>query len=159
MFILIWLADLIDGVLDALGGIHWLFARRYIMVFLMGVTVSVAACLTHGIGNWWLGFLVLPAMGTFTLGYPSGQNWGRGLWLFIQAIALSLGLAVLGHLGIYWDFLNVHVHLVGRLACWITFSIFVVLAGLLGGIYKNWYAPLGDLVTGCYLGLLSFFVC
>jgi hypothetical protein len=143
MFLLILLSDLIGGILDALGGYHWLFARRYIMPFLFGVVASVSAVIyEHNLSSWWIGILVLPAMGTMTLGYPNGKNSGRGLWLFIQAVALSLGLTIFHH--ILWT--------------WFVFIPYVVLAGVLGGIYKNWKQTVGDFVTGTYLGCILWFV-
>ena len=143
MPLLILVSDFIGGVLDALGGYHWLFARRFILPFVLGAIASVSGCVHAGnLSEWWIGFLCLPAMGTMTLGYPSGDNWGRGLWLFIQAIALGIGLTVFHH--IMWS--------------WFVFVPYVILAGALGGIYKNWKQTVGDFVTGTYLGTILFFV-
>lgn len=144
----------ICGILDALGGFHWLFARRYILPFLMGLSASIIACLTeHSLHNFWIGFMCLPCMGTFSLGYPKGGlagNSGRGLWLFIQAVALSLGLAITQHLGLPADWLHVN--------SWFIFTPYIILAGVLGGVYKNWLQTVGDFITGTYLGLLLIFI-
>jgi hypothetical protein len=126
--------DVACGMLDSLGGFHWLFCRRYIMPAVIAVAVSYFSHV------WWLGVLCLPSMGTLCIGYPSGSNWGRGLWLFIQAIALSLGCVLLGHL-----------------AWWIAVP-YIVGAGFLGGIYKNWPQVVGDFLTGFYLSIFIFFI-
>lgn len=127
-------ADILGGVLNALGGFHWLFCRRFILPFVIGVSASIVA---HA---WWLGIAVLPAMGTLCLGYPSGANWGRGFWLFIQAVAFGLGITALGHL------------------TWFVFIPYAIGAGVLGGLYKNIEQVLGDFITGCYLSGIIFFV-
>lgn len=128
------ISDILAGVLDALGGWHWLFARRFIMPFVLGVVISIVS---H---TWWLGLTVLPVMGTLTLGYFSGKNWGRGLWLFLQAVVIGLGCFLLHHLA------------------WYFYIPYIVGAGVLGGIYKNWQQKIGDLITGGYLGLIVFLV-
>jgi hypothetical protein len=99
------------------------------MPVILGVISSISC---H---SWWVGVLCLPACGTLCLGYFSGENWGRALWLFVQAIALGLGLTL-------FHFLS-----------WWLFIPYCVLSGVLGGIYKNWYQPVGDFITGFYLSL------
>lgn len=136
MILIKLLTDLTCGVLNSLGGFCWLPARRFIMPFVIGVSFFL---ITH---IWWTLFLPLPAMGTLCLGYSKDGNSGRGLWLFIQAGALSLGITLTGH--IFYS--------------WICFIPYVVLAGVLGGIYKNWPQTIGDLITGCYLGSILFLV-
>jgi hypothetical protein len=79
-------------------------------------------------------------MGPLTLKYFSGENWGRALWLFVQAIALSIGLLILHHI------------------IWVEFLIYIIGAFGLGWIYKDWKQTIGDFVTGSYLGLLVFIV-
>jgi len=78
---------------------------------------------------------VLPAIGTLCLGYFNGKNWGRALWLFVQAIALSTGLLIFHHL-MWWIFIP-----------------YIIGAGILGGMYKNWPQVIGDAITGVYLSL------
>lgn len=141
MIWLILISDTVGGILDALGGYHWLFARRYIMPFVFGVVVSI---ITH---IWWLGVLVWPAMGTLTLPYSGkephvwmGTWWWRGIWLSIQALALSIGLVIFHHLAFGVSIL------------------YIILAGGLGSIYKDWKQTVGDFVTGAYLGTILFFV-
>ena len=123
------LVDIICGALNSWGGYDFLAARRFIMPVVLGVCSSIVC------GVWWVGILCLPACGTLCLGYFSGQNWGRALWLFVQAIALSAGLLLTGHL------------------VWYLFFVYIIIAGVLGGIYKNWKQPIGDLITGIYLSL------
>jgi len=125
---------LLCGILDALGGWRFIWMRRFIMPSVIGVTVSLV---TH---VWWCGLLTLPVMGTLCLGYFSGQNWGRGLWLFTQAVVISIGLTITGHMA------------------WYYFLGYTVIAGFLGGIYKNWQQNVGDFVTGCWLGTVVLFV-
>ncbi len=126
--------DICCGALDAWGGYSWHNARRFIMPCLIAISVSTIT------GVWWLGLTVLPVMGTLCLGYFSGQNWGRALWLFTQAMVISLPLLVLSHLQWYW------------------FVPYVIGAGLLGGLYKNWKQVYGDFITGCWLGLIVLMV-
>ena len=129
MWLIKLLTDFICGALDSLGGYHWLFCRRFIMPSVLAVCSSLVC------GVWWIGILCLPACGTRCLGYFSGQNWGRALWLFTQAVALSIGLLLFHHLA------------------WYFFVPYIVGAGIRGGIYKNWYQPVGDFITGFYLSL------
>lgn len=122
------------GALNALGGGGFLWMRRYVMPIILGVGMAI---ITH---TWWVAFLTWPAIGTLSLGYFSGANWGRGLWLFVQAIALSTGLMLTHHISL------------------IMMIPYVIGAGLLGGLYKNWPQIIGDFITGCYLGLVIFLV-
>ena len=126
--------DAICGVLNSLGGWHFLWMRRFCMPVLLAVT----ACFC--LHPWYYGALCLPAIGTLCLKYFSGENWGRGLWLFVQAIALAVGLTLTGHLA------------------WFIFVPYCIGSGILGGIYKNWFQPIGDLIAGVYLGLFILFV-
>lgn len=139
------IADFICGILDALGGYHWLFARRYIMPFIC----ALMACLASQ--TWWLGLTMLPAMGTLTIGYPfNGNNFGRGLWLFVQAAVFGAGACFTGHLMLDLWFIHLHGLMI--------YVPYVILAGLLGGIYKNWKQTVGDMVTGTYLCSIILFI-
>lgn len=129
------------GALNSWGGYSWHNARRFLMPILLAGEASFIAWQKNQ-KNWWVGLMVLPVIGTLCLGYPSGKNWGRALWLFLQAVLIGLGLTITHHL----------------LGTWFTFSMYAVLAGVLGGLYKNWWQPLGDFVAGCYLGSIMFFV-
>ena len=122
------------GVLDALGGHSFLWMRRYMIPIVLGVCFSI---ITH---VWWVGLMVLPTIGTLSLGYGKAGNAGRGFWLFLQAFVIALGVTLTGHLS------------------WFIFVPYVVIAGVLGGIYKNWQQILGDLVTGTWLGIVVLFV-
>jgi hypothetical protein len=64
---------LLAGALNSLGGFHWLFCRRFIMPFILGVSVSV---ICH---TWWLGITVLPVMGTLCMGYFGTGNAGASV--------------------------------------------------------------------------------
>ncbi len=126
--------DLCCGALDAWGGHSWHNARRFIMPALIAIAVSTIT------GVWWLGITILPVMGTLCLGYFSGENWGRALWLFTQAVVIGLGCSLLGHLS------------------WYFYIPYIIGAGLLGGLYKNWKQIYGDFITGSYLGIIIFLV-
>lgn len=126
--------SLLCGILDAWGGHNFLPARRFIMPVMLGVSISIVC------NVWWLGFVVLPVIGTLCLGYFDPGNAGRALWLFLQAVNIGLGLVFTGHLAWYW------------------FLGYIVIAGILGGIYKNWKQIIGDIVTGSWLGAVIFFV-
>ncbi len=89
---------------------------------------------------WWTGIFVLPVIGTLCLGYFSGNNWGRALWLFIQAVVIGLGCLLTGHLN------------------WYFYIPYIIGAGVLGGLYKNWKQYIGDFIAGSYLGLIVLFV-
>lgn len=128
------ISDILCGVLNALGGWKFLWMRRYIMPVIIGLTVSLVTRV------WWLGFLVLPVIGTLTLGYFSASNWGRALWLFLQSIAISLPLFIFNHIE------------------WYFYIPYILGAGILGGFYKNWEQVYGDFVTGFYLGSIIYFI-
>lgn len=139
---MIWtkiIVDILCGVLNAIGGYCWHNARRYIMPVLLGGEVGLIAWQNKK-KDWWAGLLVIPVIGTLCLGYFSGANWGRGLWLFLQAFVIGIGLTITGHLLFY------------------IFIPYAIGAGILGGIYKNWQQILGDFIAGTYLGLIVFFV-
>lgn len=120
--------------LNAAGGAFQHNYRRFVMPVILAISVSF---ITH---IWWVGLIVLPVIGTLCLGYFSGKNWGRALWLFLQAVMISIGLTITGHVSL------------------IIMIPYVIGSGLLGGIYKNWYQPIGDAITGCYLGSIILFV-
>jgi hypothetical protein len=58
-------------------------------------------------------------MGTLSIGYFSGHNWGRALWLFMQANVIAIPILVSGHL---W---------------WYAYVAYIILSGIIGGMYKN----------------------
>lgn len=135
------ISTFIDGILNALGGYHWLFERRYIMPVLFALISSIIIGLhAHTFKFWWVFFLPLPVIGTLTLPYINSKNSGRALWLFIQAIAMGLGLTLFHYIS------------------WFIFLGYIILAGILGGIYKNWKQVIGDFISGSYLGCLIFFI-
>ena len=133
------IVDLLCGVLNAIGGYCWHNARRYIMPILLGGEAGLIIWEKKK-KDWWAGLLILPVIGTLCLGYFSGKNWGRGLWLFLQTLVIGLGLTITGHI------------------FWFIYIPYIVLAGVLGGIYKNWNQILGDAIAGVYLGSILFFI-
>ena len=129
------------GVLNALGGYHWLFCRRYIMPVLFGGEATLLAWEKKK-QDWWAGLLILPVIGTLCLAYKNfgTGNLSRALWLLVQALVISIGLTLTGH--IFW---------------YVSIG-YVVGAGVWGGLYRNWYQPLGDFVVGTWLGCIVFFI-
>lgn len=128
------ICDLICGSLNAWGGYSWHNSRRFLMPIVIAITVSYISHI------WYLGFMVLPVIGTLCLGYFSDKNWGRALWLFLQAFVIGIVLLITGHIDL------------------ISYILYIICAGILGGIYKNWNQIKGDFITGSYLGLIVFFV-
>jgi hypothetical protein len=126
--------DLICGALNAWGGYSWHNARRFIMPTMIGLAVAFITSV------WWAMFLPLPAMGTLCLGYHSYGNFGRALWIGLQCFALGLGLLLTGHL--HWYF----------------YLPYIVGGCVLGGLYRNWQQIIGDICTGCYMGLIIFLI-
>lgn len=122
------------GALNAWGGYSWHNARRFIMPVLLAVTISFV------LHSWLLGFLILPVIGTLCLGYFRLGNFGRGLWLFLQAVVIGLGLFLTGHL------------------TWYFYLLYAVGAGILGGSLVSVYQPIGDVIEGCWLGLIVLFI-
>ena len=134
--------DLICGILNALGGYHWLFCRRYIMPFV----ISVETCLIEWQKKdkqWWEGLLILPVMGTLCLGYffkKENNAWGRCLWFTLQALVIGTGCLLTGHI------------------VWYFYIGYIIGSVVLGYIYKDWQQIIGDIVTGCYLGSIIFLI-
>ena len=128
------ITDVICAALNALGGYHWLYMRRFIMPAVIGVSMAIT---TH---LWWVALLPLPAMGTLCMGYPKLGDFGRALWLFIQAVAIGLGVMLFGHLA------------------WYFFFPYIIAAGLLGFIYSSWQQIIGDSIAGFWLGIVVLFV-
>ncbi len=122
------------GALNALGGYHWLFCRRYIMPFILAVGFSIV---TH---TWWVGSMVLPVMGTLCLGYFKIKNQflSRGGWLALQAFVIGIGVFLTGHLP------------------WFLYVPNVVLAFVAGGLLYNMKQIEGDVLFGIILALDIF---
>jgi len=124
--------DAICGVLNAIGGYCWLAARRYIMPCMIAIGVSLQS------GTWWLGFTVLPVMGTLCLGYFGKGFLGRGLWLFVQAVVIAAGSTITNHL------------------MWYFALPYVIGAFLLGGLLYDIEQFVGDFIFGCWLSIIIF---
>ena len=134
MIFLKLITDLCCGACDALGGWHILWMRRYLMPALIGITCAIV---TH---TWWVVFLPLPCMGTLCIGYSKDGNLGRALWIGLQCLVLGLGLCIFGHL------------------IWYFYLPYIIGGCVLGGLYRNWEQILGDIVTGCWLGLIVLII-
>lgn len=126
--------DILCGISNSIGGYSQHNFRRFIMPILLALSVFFITNI------WWCGLLVLPVIGTLCLKYFSDKNWGRALWVFLQAVVIGLGLTITGHVS------------------WVIYIPYIIGAGILGGIYKNWWQPLGDFIVGLYIGLIVFFV-
>lgn len=120
------------GVLNSLGGYCALYCRRFIMPFVIALTVSI---LTH---IFWLGLIVLPSILTLSFGYKrfGSGNFSRALWLVVQGFALGIGLTLTHHLSLF------------------LFLPYILTLGVLGGTLVRVWQPLGDLIEGCFLGII-----
>lgn len=126
--------DILCGILNSLGGYHWLFCRRYIMPVVLAVAFSLI------IHVWWVGLMVLPVMGTLCLGYFPWGWFGRASWLGLQAVVIGAGACLTGHFAWYFYF-----------PC-------VVLAFLAGGLLYDLQQIYGDVIFGMILALPLFFI-
>lgn len=120
---------IVCGALNALGGYHWLFCRRYIMPFVLAIGFFIVT------QNVWVGLTVLPVIGTLCLGYFGNGFWGRGSWLALQAFVIGLGAFVTGHL------------------VWFLYAPNVLLALLAGGFLYNISQIEGDVFFGLILSI------
>lgn len=129
------------GTLNAIGGAFWHNARRFIMPILLGGEDSLIIW-ENKKKDWWAGLLVIPVIGTLILGYKRfGEgNLSRALWLLVQAAVIGLGMTITGHI------------------LWLIYVPYIIGAGVLGGLYKNWWQPLGDFIAGSYLSMIVLFV-
>lgn len=124
----------IAGIIDAMGGYRFLWARRYLMPFLIGVGISVATQM------WWTGFLVLPALGTLCIGYSGGKWLIRGLWMALQAFAIGLGLFL------------------AHFIAWYFYVPYILISGILGATLYNIDQVVGDFIFGSFLASIVFMV-
>lgn len=130
--------DILCGALNALGGWHFLWMRRYIMPVFLAITFSFV---TH---IWWIGLLTLPTIGTLCLGYKDfvflGNTVGRGLWLACQALVIAFGVCITDHLSLFF------------------YLPYVVVAFGLGAWLYRIEQVIGDIIFGIWLGSIVFFV-
>lgn len=127
----------ICGILFAWGGYSFLIARRFIMPFILAIAVIIAT------GVWWCGLMVLPSMGTLTLGYKNfGQgNFARAIWLGLQALIIAAGLTLTHHL------------------IWPVYAVYALIAAILAGILNNRLPQIwGDIIFGAWLGAIVLLV-
>ena len=137
----------IGGLLDALGGFHFLFCRRYIMPFLLGLGISTISFIFNPVWySWLVGIAVLPMMGTLTLKYMSGSNFGRAEWLLLQAVTGGLFLTLIS--------LFFHTHFLA----WYLYIFYGIGAGVGGYNYKDINQFKGDWWTGstCLCSLVLY---
>ena len=104
------------------------------MPILLAVNASIF------VHTWWVGLMLLPACGTLCIGYSKDGNFGRALWIGLQCFVLGLGLLLTHHLS------------------WLFFVPYILLGCVLGGFYRNWFQPIGDAITGCWMGCIVFLV-
>jgi hypothetical protein len=130
------LTNLICGGLDSWGGYNFIAARRFIMPSVLSLRVWMVT------GQWWTMILIWPMMATLTLKYFNGDNAGRAEWVWLQAVVGGLGLTIAWH--------TVGGHHIHYLVWWVYVG-YIALAGVLGGLYKNWKQWKGDLAVGAYL--------
>jgi hypothetical protein len=129
----------VGGLLDALGGDHWLFCRRIMMPFLLGIGISAVVFSFYDEWyNWLTLILIMPMWGTLSLPYSNDGNFGRALWMVLSAVTGGLFLVLLSCF--------CHTHL---LAWWL-YIAYIVIAGIFGGKYKNWKQFKGDWITGSF---------
>jgi hypothetical protein len=128
------IVSLICGVCDAIGGWHLLYFRRYFIPIILGVSFVFIT------NVWWTLFLPLPAIGTLSIGYSKDGNFGRALWIGLQCFVFGLGMVLVHHLAL------------------VLYIPYIILGCVLGGLYRNWNQIIGDMITGCYMGLIIFLV-
>lgn len=130
------IVDLICGALFSWGGFSWHNARRFIMPCVIAVMVYFT---TH---IWWTALMILPVMGTLCLGYKNfgDGSFSRGCWLFVQAVVIGIGLLLTHHLA------------------WYIYIPYIIVAGVLGGTLYNLNQVIGDIIFGCWLGIIVLFV-
>lgn len=138
---MIWLelsTIFICGILNSMGGYHWLFCRRYIMPVVLAITFSIV------IHIWWIGITVLPVISTLCLSYKDfgflGNAVSRGLWLASQALVLAFGVCIAGHLA------------------WFFYVPYVLLAFVLGFTLFNLTQIIGDIIFGILLSSIILFL-
>lgn len=126
--------DGICGVLFSFGGWHFLWMRRYLMPVLIAISVSI---ITH---SWWIGITVLPVIGTLCLGYFGSNFFGRGLWLFLQAVVIGACSFLTDHLA------------------WYFYIPYCVISFVLAASLYNIFQIIGDIIFGVALGSIVFLV-
>ena len=137
----------IGGLLDAIGGDCLIEMRRYAMPALISIGISIITFTFHPVWYAWLtGSLVWPVMGTLTLKYMSGDNFGRAEWLWLQSVVFGLFLVVVG--------VFLHAHLLA----WYLYIWYILSTGVWGGLYKNWKQWDGDWITGSWLCSIILYV-
>ena len=148
--VIILVVMFVGGLLDAIGGWHIIQMRRYAMPALLSIGIGTLNYIFNPVWvSWLICIAIWPMMGTLTLKYMSGDNFGRAEWLFLQAVTGGIFLTLIS--------LFFHCHI---LAWWL-FIIYSIIAGIGGGTYKNVNQFKGDFWTGslclCSLILYVFF--
>jgi hypothetical protein len=130
-----------SGCLFAWGGYNFLLARR----LFMPIVISAALLfLTHSLWS----LAAITAYGCLCLGYGDnspfrhifGNGWGRGVWGFLVAFALSLAMFITGHLP------------------WYLFLIYAGLGFTLENALKDIPQIVGDFIIGAGFGSIVLFI-
>lgn len=94
---------ILSAFLFAWGGYSWHNARRYLMPFVITITLLI-------ITNYdWRCLTSLSSVLFLSIGYGEksvfhhifGNGWGRGMWALLVAGSISVGLFLTGHLAWY----------------------------------------------------------
>jgi hypothetical protein len=145
--VIILVVMFLGGLLDAIGGDDIIELRRYAMPALLSIGVGTLNYIFNPVWvSWLICIAIWPMMGTLTLKYMSGDNFGRAEWLFLQAVTGGIFITLIS--------LFFHCHI---LAWWL-FIIYSIIAGIGGGTYKNVNQFKGDFWTGslCLCSLILY---
>lgn len=132
---------LICAGLFSYGGFSWHNARRFLMPLILTITCSMA------VHAFW-GLTMLLSIVFLCIGYGDksafrhifGNGWGRGVWGFLVALALSLGLFLTGHIA------------------WYFFAGYLALNFTLENALKNINQVVGDLIIGAGFASIIFLI-
>ena len=129
------------GVLFSLGGIHWLYCRRFIMPSVLAFEAAFIEWKNKD-KKWWEGFVVLPVIAILCLAYKDfgSGKFSRGCWLFVVFAVPAAGLVLTGHL------------------FWLYAIPYAIMGGVLGGLLISVWQPLGDFIYGFAFGLIGFLI-
>ena len=132
---------LLCAALFAWGGYSFNKARRFIM------PVVLACACWYLTGSIW-SLTMLTSAGFLCMGYGEDAPlvhvfsgcWGRGVWGFLVALSLSLGLFLTGHLAWYW------------------FACYLVIGFSFEPMFKNLPQVIGDCLIGAGFGSIVFMI-
>ena len=133
-FIFKFLCTIVCGMCFSLGGTSFIEERRFTMPVILSYLILLMTW------KWYIALMVIPVMGTLTLGYFGPKFWGRGSWLALQAFVIGLGLTIFHYL------------------TWPIYVGYILGALLLAGFGYNWTQKYGDFIFGSWLGLIVWFI-